>query len=1087
MKIYKISILFFFFITHIVLYAQDKWALNLPQVTHRSQDANDLIKAIMFPVDYITGSTKIEIPIFDITLKDGTTLPIKIAYTSTGYKPGEYKPRVGLGWVLKAEPQIARNVNGLPDEFCLLNASPEELKELTLKPYDRYKQLFEIKNPVFSHYFDTNGDSYYYSLLNGSGKFVPSLILSPKAEIKFHTIPYDPIGVEYIKDKRNNDYNQINITDKVGVKYSFTSKDMQTRETGIFDKRGVLSYPTIFKVDKLETPLNETMTFEYEKRLDPFFVLNNEDQITVSTLVRAKVSAAVETPSTPYYTPGFDSFYSNILEDYIINYKETVGYTDLHNVGFRDGRMKIFNYSNNNGYTKTCFQTYLGQNLHNVYTSVPVDNSVLYQQQTNKEIKKINFPGGDVTFNNKYLEKAYSVLDNIVVRNDREVIKYIKFYYSAGDSDNGSQVFLDSIAFLNPHNENDRLSYSFNYNNFSSGNRHYFSAHSPNPKNTDIWGFESDHSVNSSCWVPSMYLGFKYYLDFQRYEDSTRIYIPGENPCINYDDGVYLGKPTSDRFMLSKLTYPTKGYSKFYYEPHRYLQDSEKEPYTNYTGGLRINKIEYYDSPEHLSTTNEYKYGENENGYGVPYHVFKQSDFLKTELIDWDVSPIYISMREHRIYIRNKPYYNTTYALGSSMLYSQVSEYKTSYKNGKTESTGKTIYKYKIDRETDDIPRRDYDESKEGLIHAGEYSDFEVEWKYGQLLTKEIYETVSNQNYKLKSKTDYIYDDKYLDIYSEDRVITNLAIRFTTPPAILPSLPSDYAKFMNDELIGDGNPKHVGIALLSSQKDWVDGVETRTFYNYAYNLKDQCYKHINPISKQVVNEYTENYYYPTDLLSSNANPDQQNVYSLMTKRNILDKQIKVETIKNNSKSSSLIDFRFWDKTNPLSVTAEPPTSALFSEKELFIGKNNQLESRLSFHRRDSYGNPLHASKDGIEVFYIWSYLGRYPIAKIENSTYSQVETAVQETFGKSISELSLLERPGEGDLRRLYKHPLLNGALISIYTYKPLVGMTSATDPSGKTTYYDYDVFGRLKETYLDDGRGNRITLQLYQYHYQTK
>ena len=40
----------------------------------------------------------------------------------------------------------------------------------------------------------------------------------------------------------------------------------------------------------------------------------------------------------------------------------------------------------------------------------------------------------------------------------------------------------------------------------------------------------------------------------------------------------------------------------------------------------------------------------------------------------------------------------------------------------------------------------------------------------------------------------------------------------------------------------------------------------------------------------------------------------------------------------------------------------------------------------------------------------------------------------------------------------------LPNALITTYTYKPLVGIATMTDPRKVKTEYDYDTFGRLKK-----------------------
>jgi YD repeat-containing protein len=54
-------------------------------------------------------------------------------------------------------------------------------------------------------------------------------------------------------------------------------------------------------------------------------------------------------------------------------------------------------------------------------------------------------------------------------------------------------------------------------------------------------------------------------------------------------------------------------------------------------------------------------------------------------------------------------------------------------------------------------------------------------------------------------------------------------------------------------------------------------------------------------------------------------------------------------------------------------------------------------------------------------------------------------------------------------------------ALMTTYTYDPLVGVTSTTDPKGQSVYYEYDPFLRLMNVKDKDGNIIKHT----DYHYQ--
>ncbi|AXG67850.1 hypothetical protein KORDIASMS9_01799 [Kordia sp. SMS9] len=120
-------------------------------------------------------------------------------------------------------------------------------------------------------------------------------------------------------------------------------------------------------------------------------------------------------------------------------------------------------------------------------------------------------------------------------------------------------------------------------------------------------------------------------------------------------------------------------------------------------------------------------------------------------------------------------------------------------------------------------------------------------------------------------------------------------------------------------------------------------------------------------------------------------------------------------------------------------------------------KNNALEERVTYHGYNKYGQVREVSKtDGTHITYLWGYNYNYPVAKIENATYSQVSILLDEANIQNLTGAAL-----ENALNSLRDN--LPQAMVSTYRYQPLVGVVQTTDPRGRNTYYTYDTMGRLK------------------------
>jgi len=150
--------------------------------------------------------------------------------------------------------------------------------------------------------------------------------------------------------------------------------------------------------------------------------------------------------------------------------------------------------------------------------------------------------------------------------------------------------------------------------------------------------------------------------------------------------------------------------------------------------------------------------------------------------------------------------------------------------------------------------------------------------------------------------------------------------------------------------------------------------------------------------------------------------------------------------------------------------------AKFPNSAPFTTNVGNLEKKLTYDSYDTSGNlTQYTPEGGTPVSIVWGYNKTQPIAKIENATNAQLVSALGVSDFNAINEAQL------SSLNNLRTNSTFSPCMITTYTYQPLVGVTSITDPKGDTVYYSYDGLGRLQ--YVKDANGKLLTD--YQYHYK--
>jgi len=1051
---------------------------DLPTIIPPSPEAISLAKFTEIPVSYYTGIPNISIPIYTIQEKE-LNIPISLNYHARGVLVGEISPRVGLGWALNYGGSISRQTRGIADETSY--------GYLTM---DYYEDIFTdtvVKNNIWAIYtnhpeLDFDPDLFHFNANGISGKFV------------FDQKDKQPVIQEY---------------DDLIVEHTITSGKIESFV--ITDQQGNKYYYGISK-DGLRIARNEDQILQDCVLSDPgtvAFNSNNGDRyynawqlMDVETPNGDIIAYYYELESSIFYRRSYDKIENSVLKSY---FSQVQSYQyQLREIKFNRGKLvftesttqredltnsfalnKIELFNSNNEFVKMFeldyqYTTSAASNnqLSYLITADPKANKRLFLKSIQQKDELGNsIPPYTFDYNSMVLPSRFSnSQDTWGYFNGANNGQFLTFYnYGTTTIDRKVDTIKSQAGIL------EKITYptggytSFTYEHNKAIPTVAFknllvNNNNPAVRVTDgLSNLENQLYYDGRVYLKPITIGSNIVGDIDvsvSFTDDLFCSSSSNMPDCKFEVSIYNKTINYPLFLgdsqinLPPGTYTLKVVPKNHvHDPFNmmhgfniilgWVEQSSSEEDIIFAAGKRIKKIENSTSNDDVSSFKEYSYldasGQSSGRiFGLPNFKSLNGDILNP----FNVTQPYGSVPGSPLRV----------AQGNTIGYSNVTEFYGDSDN----NLGKTDYTFTTFQD------------------SGEYYEFpyhlptDNEWLRGKNISTSIYEN-NNGNYELKKKiqNEYLYGN------------TNNANIFVGTPLTYPWPTNPWVKdkftfvlpllIFTDELANykiyyqNGGSHDLKKTIVTDYYDNGLVLENNTEYFYDYN------NHYQEKGTEIIDSKgdlfkTTNYYF-TDKnqlsgLSSIASTAIDEL-ELAHRFDIIQTEFSTNTtllskIRNNYKSE-----------NDLTLL-----------QKIQISKGiDSLESRLTYHDYDDYGNPLEVSKtDGTHVVYIWGYDHTMPIAKIENATYNDINSFVSNL--QNLSDLDIDENT-EQSLRTALNNfrglTILSNSQVTTYTYDPLVGVTSITDPSGYTSYYDYDEFNQLQ--YIKDK--DEIVLKSYKYNYK--
>ncbi|NDV58066.1 DUF6443 domain-containing protein [Bacteroides sp. 519] len=991
-----------------------------------SPNAAALSKYIDFPVSNATGIIQMDIPIYEIKLKD-FTLPISLNYHAKGIQVEESATNVGLGWSLQAGGCISRAVRGEPDDY---NKAKTKEKHQKGTPYvgmfwtdkgqyinsfneniTEYDKIAEkIKHLVANDdikyleegHNDTQPDLFYINQSFLSGQFVLEVInsvTSSPQHIRPQLIPYQDIKIQHAFDTE-------------GRLTSFTVKDAQGNEYYFNDKEITIAHNS------------------------NFYVYFYNDPLTGNDVVNKSATGS----SREYYST------------WQLSKIKTV-HNQIIRFHYQDETIKIENHVGS--YEEPYILKYSGS------------SSSVLTTLTQKRLTKIETDNEEINFvvDQENITDQFLPIKGISVKSkhtNKTIKSFILKYGYFGNKIDCTRLKLNHIK------EEGVGNYDFHYD-----------ERTPFPDREsyaqDVWGFYNG-AISNENLLPTIH----YYPNLRLSEQYTFLTLPN-----NYEKKSTIIR--ADRLpnpeavttgMLTKITYPTGGYTEYEYESNNFLYKD-----TVYKGGgVRIKSIKKYHDSSTLLMQKHYEYS---NG-----------KILNLPILSHNLYPF-----EKSLGIFHKSQSEVGKVNGGFVCYESVTikDGNGSMINGKTEYSYSCPGTYGIEKDYSEGEM--YEVSKSRYVPYKNFQDsinfypyppnINYDWARGLLLSEKYYDVENNPLKEIS----YKYKNYFPQGTSKPIVVYGLKLVYTQDVSV------KFSKYKTLTNVAKVLSSKTETNYFTSNNSSVTSFTSYSYDNLRHkNVTTQKTTTSNGDTLLTKFKYMNDYYFGDkgegDIASSVASTSEgisalydKNVNKLVEESYFLKKKNTLYLL-----GSNLITYsEFGDYALPckyyemkLETPVEVSTSYVpsfvktsFMSNPVFY-RDSRYKEKQSFELYDPNGNLQQvSSSDGMMTTYIWSYNGQYPVAELKNCAYAGVSLKLGSSFVSNVQKtLSTANLTLLNNLRTLLPY-----AQITTAVYDPGIGVKHITDPSGKTTFYEYDSGRRLEQAYIKNGTTKEI-IQAYEYDY---